>query len=166
MSGRDHHSFWLLTTSPDFFELAKLSTTTADSVIIHMKSIFARHSIPETVVSDNGPQFLASSFSSFAQEYGFSHVTSSPRFPQANGEAKRTVATVKNLLKKSVDPYLALLVYRKSPLENGCSPSELLMCRKLRSTLPIHPSLLFKVLNVKVLKAKGGTSQTTAESEF
>ena len=52
------------------------------------------------------------------QGYGFTHVTSSPRFPQANGEAEQAVAIVKNLLKKSVDPYLALVVYRTSPLKN------------------------------------------------
>ena len=40
-----------------FVELAKLSTTTDDSVIIHMKSIFGRHGIPETVVSDNDLSF-------------------------------------------------------------------------------------------------------------
>ena len=54
-----------------------------------------------------------------------------------------------------MDPYLALLAYRTSPLKNGYSPSELLMCRKLRSTLPIHPSLLSqKVPNVEELKQK------------
>ena len=38
-----------------YIEVAKLSATTADSVITHMKSIFARHGIPETVGSDSGP---------------------------------------------------------------------------------------------------------------
>ena len=62
---------------------------------------------------------------------------------------------MKNLLKKSVDPYLALVVYRTSPLKNECSPSELLMCRKLHSTLPIHPSLLSqKVSNAEVVKQR------------
>ena len=46
------------------------------------------------------------------------------------------MGTVKNLLKKSNDPYLALLSYRTAPLQIGYSPSELLMSRELRSTVP------------------------------
>ena len=42
-----------------YIEVAKLSATTAHSVISHMKSIIARHGIPETVVSHNGSQFSA-----------------------------------------------------------------------------------------------------------
>lgn len=42
-----------------YIEVAKLSANTANSVITHMKSIFARLGIPQTVVSDNRPQFSA-----------------------------------------------------------------------------------------------------------
>lgn len=119
-----------------YFEIAPLKkSTTAEDVINQMKSFFARHGIPETVVSDNGPQFAAASFSKFAEEWGFTHLTSSPRYPQSNGEAERAVKTAKNLIVKSEDPYSALLSYRSSPLQNGYSPAELLMGKKLRSTL-------------------------------
>ena len=50
-------------------------------------------------------------------------------------EAERVVQTVKNLLKKGGDPNLALLAYRFTPLELGCVPSELLMGRKLSTTV-------------------------------
>ena len=50
--------------------------------------------------------------------------------------------TTKQLLEKNSDPYLALLAYCSTPLENGYSPSELLMGRKLRTTLPIAPKQL------------------------
>ena len=33
-------------------------------------------------------------FAEFAKEYGFNHVTSSPYFPQSNGQAERTVQTL------------------------------------------------------------------------
>jgi hypothetical protein len=59
-------------------------------------------------------------------------------YPQSNGEAEREVKTIKDLLKKDGDPYLALLMtYRTIPLEVGHSPSELLMGRRLRTTVPI-----------------------------
>ena len=79
--------------------------------VTQMKSIFARHGIPCCIMSDNDPQFSADTFSSFAKEYGFTQYSSSPRYPQANGEIERGVRTVKTSLKKteenSEDPYLA-----------------------------------------------------------
>uniref|UniRef100_A0A3B3HLM4 Gypsy retrotransposon integrase-like protein 1 n=1 Tax=Oryzias latipes TaxID=8090 RepID=A0A3B3HLM4_ORYLA len=76
-----------------YIEVAKLNVTSAATVIAAMKETFSRHGIPETVVSDNGPQYASEKFKDFATEYGFVHITSSPRYPQANGEAERAVAT-------------------------------------------------------------------------
>ena len=109
-----------------YIEVAKLTSTSANSVITHLKSIFSRHGIPETLISDNGPQYAAAAFTEFAKEYGFNHNTSSPKYPQANGAAERAVKTVKQLLLKNEDPYMVMLIYRATPLENGYSPAELL----------------------------------------
>ena len=124
-----------------WIEIAKLQPATSSSVIGHMQSIFTRYRIPEVIVSDNGPQYSSEVFSQFARDYGFEHVTSSPHYPQANGEAERTVKTVKALLWKAKDPYLALLAYRSTPTAVGYTPSELLMNRKLRTTIPISRDL-------------------------
>ena len=138
-----------------YIEIVKLSSTTSTNIITHLKAIFARHGIPQVFVSDNGPQYSADVFESFAKEYGFKHLTSSPKYPQANGAAERAVKTVKQLLKKNTDPYLALLSYRDTPLENGYSPAELLMGRKLRTNLPIEPSQLKpKLLDQEKVKEK------------
>ena len=74
-----------------YAELCKLSRTTSPDVIVHLKSMFARHGIPELLKSDNGPQFASSVFAKFAEEYSFTHITSSPRYPQSNGEVERAV---------------------------------------------------------------------------
>ena len=96
------------------------------TVVAALKDVFVRHGTPETVVSDNGPQYSCSLFESSAMEYGFTHVTSSSRYPQANGEAERAVATVKGLWKGGGEEAKALQTYRATPLEIGYSPVQLL----------------------------------------
>ncbi len=64
-------------------------------------------------------------------------MTSSPLFPQSNGQAERAVKTMKQLLEKSSDPFTALLSYRSTPLSwCGLSPAELSMGRKVCTNVP------------------------------
>ncbi|KAG1671242.1 Transposon Ty3-I Gag-Pol polyprotein [Nymphon striatum] len=99
---------------------------------------------------ENSREFL-----NFTNCYNFTHITSSPHHPQGNGEAERAVQTVKNLLQKSSDPYAALLNYRASPLQQGKSPAEVLMGRKIQTKIPAfrkHDKSLaeFKSRDVKI----------------
>ena len=88
-----------------------LERKTASCVILHMKSIFASDGIPSQLVSDNMP-FASRKFNEFAKEWGIQLTTSSPMYPQSNGQSERAVQTMKNMLKRSNDegrdPYLAL----------------------------------------------------------
>ena len=114
-----------------YIEICHLVNTTTTPVINKLKNMFSRWGIPERVSSDNGPQFTAKEFKDFAQVYGFQHTTSSPYFPQANGEAERAVQTAKKLLAQS-DPFLALLIYRCTPISaTGHSPSEWMLGRQI-----------------------------------
>ncbi|UYV65567.1 K02A2.6-like, partial [Cordylochernes scorpioides] len=151
-----------------FPEVVQLDRLTANVVVRSCKSIFARHGVPETVVSDNGTQFgAAREFANFARQYGFQHVTSSPRFPQSNGMAEAGVKIAKLILKKNQDPSLGLLEYRSTPLENGYSPAELLMGRKLRTTLPIAPENLNpKLVDSQTLKRKEGRRRKDMKSRY
>ena len=137
-----NHAHYLLVV--DYFsrypEMINLPSTTSSPAL---KTVFARHSIPETVRSDNGPQYSSMEFANFATEYGFRHVTSSPRYAQSNGQVERTVQTIKRMMKKSSDPHLAVLSYRATPHPwCGWSPAELCMGRRIRTTVPQTESML------------------------
>ena len=71
-----------------YIEIVKLSTTTALGVISAMKPIFARHGIPNVIISDNGPQYASQELRDFAAAYNFQHFTSSPYHPEGNREAE------------------------------------------------------------------------------
>ena len=123
-----------------YHEIQRLTNTTSHNIIQALKTAFARHGVPETVVSDNGPQYASQEFANFAKKYDFAHITSSPLFPQSNGQAEQTV---KKLLKEATDPQMALVVYRTTPLPwCSLSPAELLMGRRLRANIPVQTSQL------------------------
>lgn len=48
-----------------FIEIANLTLSKASDVTAHLKSMFARHGLPETLVTDNGLQFACSTVSAF-----------------------------------------------------------------------------------------------------
>ena len=129
-----------------FLEVVKLPNTKSATVIMYLKSIFARHGIPSEVISDNGPQYASGEFRSFAQKWEFKHTTVSPLSPQANGLVEKTVQIVKNLLIKAKkdgrDPYLSLLEYRNTPIDDIASPPQLLISRRLRTRIPTTASQL------------------------
>ena len=111
-------------------------------VVRCLKSMFSRHGIPELVRSDIGPPFDSGEYAKFANDWGFSILTSSPKFPRSNEEVERAVQTAKSILKKEKDQAKALLAYRSTPLACGYSPAQLLMCRNFRSTVPTFPAHL------------------------
>ena len=119
-----------------FIHVAHLRTTTSVYVIKALMNWFARHGLPQTIASDNGPQFSSSEFAEFAKRIGCTHRTSSPRYAQSNGEAERAVKTVKRLMSSEQSLDEALLSYRSTPLANGYSLSELLYGRRLRTLVP------------------------------
>ena len=67
-----------------YVEVALLEELNTRRVVLHMKSIFARHGIREIRTSDNGPQYASEEFRNFVHEYEFQHVRISPKYPQSN----------------------------------------------------------------------------------
>ncbi|XP_038073055.1 uncharacterized protein K02A2.6-like [Patiria miniata] len=111
------------------------------AVITLTKQIFSEQGIPTKVISDNGPQYDSREYHKFSQDWEIDHVTSSPRYPRSNGFIERMIQTVKLTLTKAkqsnVDPYLALLCLRTTPIDSALpSPAELLNGRKLKDNLP------------------------------
>ncbi|UYV82085.1 K02A2.6-like [Cordylochernes scorpioides] len=152
-------------------EISLLKNLTAQEVIGRLKSIFARHGTPETVRSDNGPQFqkvLGSEFSKFSKEWSFKHITSSPKFPQSNGFFEAIIKNIKQSFKKEEDCYLTLQAYRTMPLESGYSPAELLMGRRLRTSVPAIESSLMprrNRLHLTPLPKMGSTMDASEDDQ-
>ena len=149
-----------------FIEILSLVGTTSLAAIQKLKSVFARWGIPEELVSDNGTQFKSTWFEDFTAKYGFRHTTSSPRHHQANGAAESGVHISKRILKQE-DPFLALMAYRATPIPaTGRTPSELIMGRQIRTTLPSMTKALEPKLpcHAAVKKSDAKTKKSYRES--
>lgn len=118
-----------------YLEVIHTHTTTACTIIQKLKSIFARWGIPAELMSDNGPPYSSHEFEKFMRDYGITHITSSPMYPQSNGAAERAVQTAKKILSQD-DPALALMTYRSAKTVTGYSPNEVMIGGDVRTNLP------------------------------
>ncbi|KAG1688819.1 hypothetical protein GQR58_007942 [Nymphon striatum] len=135
----DYHS--------NFFEVDYLSDTVADTVVRKLKQHFARHGIPDSFVSDGGPQYTSTVFKRFESTWNFAHEFSSPGNSKSNGLAEAAVKQAKRLLTKSChsneDPFLGLLNLRNTPTEHlDSSPAQRLFGRRTRTIMPTTSALL------------------------
>ena len=76
-----------------------MSSITATATIRAFRFLFATHGLPEEIISDNGPQFVAQEMKDFLKSNGIRQCLSSPYHPASNGEAERAVRTFKEAMK-------------------------------------------------------------------
>lgn len=131
----DYYSLW-----PEVYEMEQITSRVTINAI---RDTFARHGVPDELVTDNGSQYTSKDFQHFKKDWQFQHTTSSPRHPQSNGLAEASVKIVKNMIKKCnrnrEDIQKGLMIIRNTPLQCGYSPAQLLMNRVLQDNLPrIH----------------------------
>ena len=72
-----------------YYEYAIIWSTTTSKMIDVMRYIIARHGLPESISSDNGPQFISEEYKAYLTENGIDCHLVTPKWPQANGEVER-----------------------------------------------------------------------------
>lgn len=143
----DSHSKWP--------EVVPMSSTTSTATVNVLRDIFSRLGLPKTLVSDNGPQFIADEFKGFLRQNGVKHVTSSPYHPRTNGLAERFVRSFKTAMKKhnkitNKEINSFLMTYRITPhATTGETPAKLLIGRNLRTRLDLLKPDISDRVNLK-----------------
>ena len=81
-------------------EVFKMNSATAAATIEVLRTIFALYGLPESIVSNNCPQFWSSEFAQFCHTNGICYVRVLPYHPSLNSLAEHAVQMFKNGFKK------------------------------------------------------------------
>ena len=119
-----------------------LKLCTGHAVVVASKGLLSEQGVSAKIISDIGRHFTCIIYRSFAETWGFDHITSSPHYPQSNGFIVRCIQMVKNTLTKAresqMDPDMVMLCLRTTPINHLLlSLSKLLYARKLKTNLPV-----------------------------
>ena len=140
-----------------------MTSTSAKSTIDQFRVWFAAYGLHEEVVSDNGPQFIASEFVDFLTQNGVKQTLVPPYHPSSNGAAERTVQILKQALqkeakrvrggapKRSLEHQLANCLFqcRNTPHSvTGVTPAELFLKRNPRTKFSVlKPNMEMHIQN-------------------
>ena len=128
-----------------FFEVAVTKSVTSSKMISCLETMFATHGFPLSIKTDNGAQFASDEFKGYLRENSIKDRTSTPLWPQANGEVERQNRSMLKAMrvahaerrdwKKELPKFL--LAYRSTPhITTGVSPAKLSFGREISSKLP------------------------------
>jgi hypothetical protein len=141
-----------------------MNSTSDKTLIPKLDVIFARHGIPHTFKSDNGPPFNGNEFKTYLTKLGVTHETSTPECPQGNsvaeafmkplGKAIRTArAENRNWVQELSRFLFFILSYRTTPHSStNIPPAQLLFNRSVRRTLPMLNPKAKVLIDIKKLK--------------
>ena len=139
----DAHSKWL--------EVIEMRSMTSLATIQELRRLFSSFSLPEQLVSDNGPQFTSEEFASFLKGNVIKHIRSAPYHPSSNGAAECFVRTFKREMTTDEGPRLTFqqqlmnffLTYRITPhATTNVAPSTLLLKRHVQTRFDLlHPEV-------------------------
>lgn len=151
-----------------FIEVIVMKQITASLTVQAFHETFCRFGFPETLKTDNGPQFSGEEMKRFCKQFGIEHRRTTPYWPQANGEVERVNGMIEKHLKISQleetewkwDLRMSILMYNSTPhTTTGVAPSILMFGRIIRDKLPAvatRPNKLLEEIQNrdKILKQK------------
>ena len=143
----DSHSKWI--------EVFPMKSATSAATVHYLRQLIAQFGIPETIMSDNGMQFVATEFKEFCQLNGIRHVQTTPYHPSSNGLAERAVQVFKQGMRKqsmgSIHDKIARLLFQYCITPHsttGTTPAEILLGRRSHSRLYLlKPNIGQKVID-------------------
>ncbi|KAF7124681.1 hypothetical protein RHSIM_Rhsim12G0101800 [Rhododendron simsii] len=90
--------------STKWVEAVSLRRATGAAVANFIKeNIICRFGIPKVILSDNGTPFINKNVKKLLKSYSVSHLTSTPYYPQGNGQAEATNKTLIRIISKLLD---------------------------------------------------------------
>ncbi|XP_022792658.1 uncharacterized protein K02A2.6-like [Stylophora pistillata] len=128
-----------------FYEVEVMQSTTTEKIIDHLADTFCRHGLPNTIKSDNGPQFKSNELREYCELHGIIHQKVTAKLAQANREVERQNRSLLKRLQIAQaenKPWRAelrkyLIAYRSIPHNaTGRSLAELLFNRKVKGKIP------------------------------
>ncbi|XP_013914164.1 PREDICTED: LOW QUALITY PROTEIN: uncharacterized protein K02A2.6-like [Thamnophis sirtalis] len=144
----DGRSFLLVVDAlSKWVEVIHLCSVTSAATIHALECLFSTHGLPDTLVTDNGPQFSSTELRLYLASLGIRHAPVAPYHPASNGMAECAVRSAKeSLARLSPLPWpTCLCTYLRAQHSTPCaatgkSPAKVLMGRRLHITLDrLHP---------------------------
>ena len=128
-----------------YVEVEFVRTTNTKQLVEFCETMFSRWGWPETIRSDNGPQFISKVFHDFMKDNNVRWITTTPLWAQANGECERQNRSILKSMRIAAaqgKPLRAelrkfLVAYHSTPHSStGVSPFQLMTGRVMRDKLP------------------------------